>query len=124
MKTYKEKLRDPRWQKKRLLAMERENFRCSRCGSEDSTLHVHHIKYIFGRDPWDYPFENLITLCEKCHCYEHGILPDEDQERVWHKQNWPLSREGRKEYKYKDEVPPIDKIREVCDIKRRKLNDN
>lgn len=64
---YFEKLKDPRWQKKRLAIMQRDDFTCQECGAKDKTLHVHHKTYIYGNDPWDYPDKNLITLCENCH---------------------------------------------------------
>lgn len=65
--TYSEKLRDPRWQKMRLLVMERDGFECTNCGSEDKTLNVHHKVYRRGRNPWDYPDDELTTLCKDCH---------------------------------------------------------
>lgn len=64
---YSEKLRDPRWQKMRLKVMERDEFRCVICGDDASTLNVHHRWYEGGREPWDYPVESLVTLCESCH---------------------------------------------------------
>lgn len=69
-KSYYEKLKDPRWQKKRLEIMERDKFTCQRCLSTESTLHVHHRKYVFGKEPWDYENEFLVTLCEDCHFEE------------------------------------------------------
>ncbi len=67
MKTYWEKLRDPRWQKKRLQVMERDGFECQECGDKTSTLNVHHKFYRSKADPWDYESEWLVTLCESCH---------------------------------------------------------
>jgi hypothetical protein len=34
-------------------------------------LHVHHTYYFFGRNPWEYPDEALITLCSHCHSDFH-----------------------------------------------------
>lgn len=65
--TYAEKLRDPRWQKKRLEVMNRDGFKCKSCGDATSTLNVHHKYYEKGAMPWDYPETALVTLCEKCH---------------------------------------------------------
>lgn len=65
--TYVEKLKDPRWQKKRLEIMQRDEFKCTMCGSENETLHVHHGYYEFKKDPWDYKNETLWTLCASCH---------------------------------------------------------
>ena len=66
-KTYAEKLRDPRWQKKRLEIMERDSFLCRVCFDKDKTLNVHHRYYEKNKAPWDYENEALITLCEECH---------------------------------------------------------
>jgi len=66
-KTYSEKLKDPRWQKMRLEILNRDEFMCKICGDTKSTLHVHHRRYITNRDPWDYPMDCLVTLCENCH---------------------------------------------------------
>lgn len=43
--TYYEMLKDPRWQKKRLEIMERDEFACRDCGDKESTLNVHHTYY-------------------------------------------------------------------------------
>lgn len=63
--TYAEKLKDPRWQRKRLEILERDGWACRRCTSTTKTLHVHHLKY--GRDPWSVDDALLITLCDACH---------------------------------------------------------
>ena len=78
LKKYSEKLKDPRWQKKRLEVMERDKFRCLSCGDEKSTLAVHHLYYVSGRNPWQYPMWSLQTLCEGCHDMEH--FREEDYE--------------------------------------------
>jgi hypothetical protein len=80
--TYSEKLRDPRWQKKRLEIFERDNFTCKLCNDTESTLNVHHHYYENNKEPWEYPNESLITLCENCHenetnerkVYENNLL--------------------------------------------------
>jgi hypothetical protein len=69
-KTYSEKLRDPRWQRMRLEVMNRDEFTCQVCYDKAATLNVHHRWYRFGADPWDYPAEALVTLCESCHAEE------------------------------------------------------
>lgn len=70
-KTYYEKLKDPRWQKKRLEVMEKAEFRCSLCMDDTSTLNVHHKEYFKGKEPWDYEAEQLVCLCEDCHANIH-----------------------------------------------------
>ena len=68
---YWEKLRDPRWQRKRLEIMDRDSFTCVSCGDNDNTLNVHHKTYKKGSEPWEYNDENFITLCEDCHTSIH-----------------------------------------------------
>lgn len=65
--SYLKKFKDPRWQKKRLEVFERDKFICQGCMGEDETLHIHHRYYNPKTDPWDYPPEALVTLCEDCH---------------------------------------------------------
>lgn len=65
--TYSDKLKDPRWQKKRLEILERDEWTCQRCFDTSSTLHVHHFRYIPGKEPWDYDNDSLLTICAECH---------------------------------------------------------
>ncbi len=67
MKTYADKLKDPRWQRRRLEIMQRDNFRCVKCGDDKNTLQVHHKEYIMDCDPWRYDDDYLSTLCMHCH---------------------------------------------------------
>ena len=62
-----EQYKDPRWQKKRLEIMNRDNFTCQSCFNDTKTLNVHHKYYIYERPIWDYPDELLVTLCKDCH---------------------------------------------------------
>jgi hypothetical protein len=64
--SYAEKLKDPRWQRKRLEVMNRDNFTCLDCGSTNRHLQVHHCYYEKG-EPWDTSSEFLMTLCMDCH---------------------------------------------------------
>lgn len=84
-KTYREKLLDPRWQKRRLETLDRFEFRCANCGSKEKTLHVHHLYYVSGRNPWDYPDQALRCLCEDCHEEWHQMRArlNESLSRVW-----------------------------------------
>ncbi len=77
--TYAEKLKDPRWQRKRLLIFERDNWTCLRCNSKTNNLQVHHKKYFPGCDPWEYEDRFLETLCVNCHEIEHEIIKEEEQ---------------------------------------------
>lgn len=64
---YQKKLRDPRWQKKRLEIFERDQWACQRCENTEKTLAVHHRVYMRDCEPWDVPDNALETLCEDCH---------------------------------------------------------
>jgi 5-methylcytosine-specific restriction endonuclease McrA len=70
--TYAEKLQHPNWQKKRLEILGRDFFECKMCLNKNETLSVHHRHYIPGREPWDYPGELLVTLCNTCHKKEEA----------------------------------------------------
>lgn len=63
--TYSDKLKSPKWQKKRLEVLNRDNFKCCLCGDEETELHVHHLKYT--AEPWSAPISDLETLCKYCH---------------------------------------------------------
>lgn len=65
--SYYELLKHPKWQKKRLKALERAEFTCERCGAQDKTLHVHHGYYGKGKKPWEYEDDTLHVLCGECH---------------------------------------------------------
>lgn len=79
--TYSEKLRDPRWQKKRAEILSRDFGCCylcwQMCGGEKELyqdnyygireLSVHHKYYEKGKQPWEYKNEALVTLCKDCH---------------------------------------------------------
>lgn len=73
--TYSEKLRDPRWQKKRLQIMDRDDFKCRQCHNDTKTLNVHHC-YYSNKEPWEYEDSSLLTLCESCHENETESLND------------------------------------------------
>ena len=73
---YAQKLKDPRWQKKRLKILERDEWTCQRCYDNESSLAVHHRIYIQEKEPWDYPDELLITLCENCHEEERILMAE------------------------------------------------
>lgn len=62
---YSDKLKDPRWQRKRLEIMQRDKFSCCMCGDGNKTLNVHHR--VYSNNPWEADPDNLITLGEDCH---------------------------------------------------------
>ena len=61
---YSDKLKDPRWQKKRLEVLERDGWKCRYCHAADKPLHVHHLVYLKNKDPWEINNGFLITFCE------------------------------------------------------------
>ncbi len=65
----------PQWQKKRLQIMNRDGFRCARCGNDQIKLNVHHRRYEWGKALWEVDDEDLVTLCQPCHESIHGIRP-------------------------------------------------
>lgn len=89
--TYAEKLKHPLWQKKRLSILERDNFTCSLCHNKEETLHVHHHLYEFGKDPWDYPNDLLVTYCATCHSiveYIKALNKQVTVAQIFRKQNY------------------------------------
>ena len=69
--TYKDQLRHPFWQRKRLEVLQRAHFMCERCYDEETTLNVHHKRYVKGRMAWEYELIELEAVCEECHRLEH-----------------------------------------------------
>ena len=65
--TYAEKLKDPRWQRKRLEIMQRDEFICTACKASDKSLNVHHCYYLPRTNVWEYPDSAMVSLCEDCH---------------------------------------------------------
>jgi hypothetical protein len=66
-KSYAEKLKDPRWQKKRLEILEQRKWECEVCRNKDRTLDVHHGYYDWRLEPWEYPDGSYWVICEDCH---------------------------------------------------------
>jgi hypothetical protein len=70
--TYHEKLRNPKWQEKRLKILERDGFKCVLCCiKSDLELHIHHEKY--SGEPWEVEDQHLKTLCCNCHHFVSKI---------------------------------------------------
>lgn len=73
---YEEKLSDPKWKYRRKQILKRDHYQCQWCGNKDN-LQIHHkyySKYPDGKkcEPWDYPDEAFITLCDECHKKVHS----------------------------------------------------
>jgi len=69
------KERGPDWLPLRKLVLERDGYKCVKCGmgqeearERGHTLSIHHI--VPWRDTQDNSMENLITLCQSCHMKE------------------------------------------------------
>ena len=108
---YLDKLSDPRWAKKRAKIFKRDGYKCTACGS-DKDLQVHHTYYVKGAEPWWYPDESLLTLCEKCHheyheYHELTVLP----EFVREKSKKPNHRRRKKKQRPPREPRKGDKLR-------------
>lgn len=90
-KSYSDKLKSPKWQKKRLEIMRRDKFRCRLCKDEETQLSVHHKEYINGNEPWDYDNSYLVTLCEHCHKEVELLRKEEipfDKIRIYKSVGW------------------------------------
>jgi hypothetical protein len=72
-KSYWEKLRDPRWQRRKAEIMQRADFACELCEARHVTLNVHHKLYRRGADPWEYADHEIECLCEPCHEASHEL---------------------------------------------------
>ena len=90
---YIEKLKDPRWQKKRLEILNRDEWYCQKCFDNETTLNVHHRYYLPKTDPWDYPESALIALCENCHSEEKDHMPKEMSKLIFALKKQFLSEE-------------------------------
>ena len=64
---YEQQLEDKRWLFKSENIRIRDKHQCRLCGAQHTQLDVHHIRYIYGREAWDYDDGDLVTLCHKCH---------------------------------------------------------
>lgn len=69
---YAKKLDDPRWLARRIEILQRDKLTCCDCGSTSKPIHVHHVIYHRGKQPWEYGDELLRTLCEDCHELRHA----------------------------------------------------
>ncbi|MDI9358558.1 MAG: hypothetical protein QM528_06400 [Phycisphaerales bacterium] len=67
----------PEWIAKSKAVKERDGNKCRCCGTTTKILHAHHRCYItkngVQNNPWEYPNELLITLCEDCHRNGHKV---------------------------------------------------
>lgn len=104
---YSEKLKAPEWSRKRLAVLKRDKFKCTVCNSEKNLV-VHHTYYYFNKpDPWMYPLDSLITLCETCHNDYHRRFEITIINRKESKKVKVLSMKKIKKIKHKDRKTKI-----------------
>ena len=95
VKSYSDKLRDPRWQKKRLKILERDKWTCQLCKDQETTLNVHHLEY--GPEPWEIEDSKLTTLCWHCHTEIEHIKKGTEHEldfksvRIYKSNDWNMN---------------------------------
>jgi hypothetical protein len=75
---YQALLLDERWLDKRAAIIHRDHAQCQQCGGVRAALEVHHIIYLRGHMPWDYPDHLLVTLCSICHDREEEQRAEAD----------------------------------------------
>lgn len=71
--SYQELLQHPKWQKKRLEILERDEYTCQLCQDTETQLQIHHLEYSYGINPWEYSNDKLITYCAICHALEEFL---------------------------------------------------
>ena len=67
MSTYSSRLRDPRWQRRRLEIFDLYGWKCSNCQTKTEQLHAHHMIYRKGKSQWEYEDTEIVCLCDGCH---------------------------------------------------------
>lgn len=73
-KEYTEALLNPLWQQKRAYILNLRRHRCATPECKNAKfLQVHHKSYTRDKMPWEYPDENFVVLCEKCHDKNHAF---------------------------------------------------
>ena len=75
---YYRSLKSRKWRNLREKVLKRDEYRCTTCGSKQSLV-VHHTFYYWEyTEPWEYPLESLITLCDNCHddFHKHHEVPN------------------------------------------------
>lgn len=70
-------------QQTRIIVYQRDNWRCRKCGEQDTAkLTVHHV--IFRSQGGNHRPENLVTVCWKCHMLIH----DKIVRVLWRSGDW------------------------------------
>lgn len=109
---YTDLLRDARWLIKRKKIITRDGFKCTACSSKKK-LHVHHTFYYKQpTDPWEYPDDSLLTLCEKCHHKWHKDHKLNYRDRPDRRKNKIISK-GEKVRKRQKQKKHIDRYADL-----------
>jgi hypothetical protein len=72
--SYKDELKSPEWQKKRLEILQRDKWKCRLCDCDVEMLIVHHLCYAERGDWRGVPDKFMITVCESCNQEIHGFI--------------------------------------------------
>jgi len=76
MKKFRKSYYNTKWYEFSNKVRKRDNFQCVKCHRErnEVVLQVHHKRYIYGLEPWEYSLSDCITLCKGCHAEEHNLI--------------------------------------------------
>ena len=67
------------WRRVRQFVLNRDNWRCKRCGKA-GRLSVHHIRPL-GNGGSQYDPENLQAICKTCHVFAHSTCKSASRKR-------------------------------------------
>lgn len=61
------------WHEFSMKVKSRDNYCCVKClrNSKQTSLQVHHLKYVPYKSIWEYNLFDCVTLCKGCHAKEH-----------------------------------------------------
>jgi group II intron reverse transcriptase/maturase len=62
----------PGWRSTRSAVLRRDHHRCTKCGTKEAPLHVHHVRLPSGTLGAE-NLDNLTTLCGQCHADTHKV---------------------------------------------------
>lgn len=74
-KAYRDYLKSPEWQNRRLERLRIDGYTCQGCGTRfegGRGLEVHHIDYHHKGD--ELVGDDLVSLCRRCHCIIHNAM--------------------------------------------------
>ncbi len=120
MNHYIELLKNPKWKLKSQKILKRDNYKCTVCGSK-KYLQIHHTYYFEDYpEPWLYPNDSLITLCNNCHIKWHLQHENEIKKRPV---KGKLRRKKRRKQKIKEQKRKILCMAEIQTIRGLKIKE-